>query len=85
MAEARDRTDKRLDVLAEQTFKVADIGLVCSGTDVRGPELAQEIQAACTEALAYIDKGDDVLSTLNGMLVRTFWLGFEYGKAEEEF
>lgn len=80
MDEARQRVDRRLEVLYEETFEITDVGLVCSGTDVLGPELADEVQKACIETMRWIGRGDKPGSTVNGMLVRMFWLGYEHGR-----
>lgn len=84
MDEARDAVDERLLRLGEDDEAlVRDVGLLCCGTDVRGPELAYELNRTHMEFVAYVARGDDVGAVLNGILNRIFWLGYALGFGAE--
>jgi hypothetical protein len=83
MGEAQERCNARLRPVSDGPRALQDAALLCSGTDVPGPALVELIQMDLAE-LACME-GDELalIAALSGLLVRTFWLGFEFGKAEE--
>jgi hypothetical protein len=87
MDEARERVDRRLGVLVGDAghgrARLDDVALVCPGTDVRGPELEDELNRCRAELVMGLARGDDLGELVNGLLFRTFWLGFECGRAAE--
>lgn len=85
MAEAKLAANKRLQTLGaewEETRTLHDAALLSSGTDVPGDELVERIRSDMAEA-ALLLRDYDLSDVLPGLLIRAFWLGFEYGKAEE--
>lgn len=85
LEEAREAVNRRLGVLVGGKRDVRDCALVCSGTDVHGPDLAREIHEGRLQfaLMADFNDPDNVGSAVNGIMHRIFWLGFEYGKAED--
>jgi hypothetical protein len=101
MDEARTRTDLRINRLravpqaSDGTVGMDTISMTCSGTDVRGPELEDEITRCVREARQLLESAvcecegvePPLLNCasepiLAGILARTFWLGYEIGKGE---
>jgi hypothetical protein len=99
--EGRRRVDTRLDRLLpvthdeDRTAPIESVALLCSGTDVHGPELRRELARATTELVELLEAGvcdcrpehpqltcaSPVL--IAGVLTRTFWLGYAMGHADE--
>lgn len=101
MAEGRLLVDVRLDRLeavrcaSDGTAPIESLALLCSGTDVRGPELETEIKGETLELLKLLSHGvcdceGSEPPTFNcssptlaaGLLTRMFWLGFELGRLD---
>lgn len=69
---------------AEEVTKIQDAaGGMCVGTDVRGPEFAEHLLQTMNGLIDRIERGEDAYSVTLGALARLFWVGFEFGKAEE--
>ena len=89
MQRARERVDRRLDRLqpvldGDRTAAMDGVRLLCAGTDVPGPELEAEISRSTVEAQRLVAAHfGDVPTVLSGMLLRTFWLGYELGATAE--
>lgn len=58
---------------------------MCVGTDVRGPELAQHLLVTMEALWArMLADPDSAYPLIMGSLGLIFWVGFEFGKAEEQ-
>lgn len=88
--QARSRVDERLSRIAgvgETGEAVVDLSVAaytCPGTDVAAPDLEMEIRTCAAEFVLKVADGADPINCLNGAVLRTFWLGFEYGKAAKD-
>ena len=99
MKEARRRADRRLDRLSVQkgpdgTSPKASLSLLCIGTDVRGPELEDELGKVTMQLMNLLEAGVCECSSqppelncsspalIAGVLAHTFWLGHEHGCVE---
>ena len=58
--------------------------MLCIGTDVPGPALAQQVREDAIQMIGVLQQTGEVAGTLNGFLIRTFWLGYEFGRSEEQ-
>ena|SRR5215471_17209743 len=100
--EGQERVDRRFARLepslspTDGTVPVRLMALLCSGTDLIGPELERELDAAAQRLLELLAVStcdcEPEPPALNcssppfvvGALVQTFFLGFELGKVESE-
>ena len=82
--EAQQRVEDRLNRIERRTDMRDAVPLLCVGTDVRGPLLAEHLRETTEDIIDLCgDPENKVPMVLNGMLVRTFWLGYEFGRTEE--
>lgn len=69
----------------EQVVQVQDVvGGMCVGTDVRGPQLADELIRVTRGAMVRLaDDAEPIEGTIMGALARIFWMGYAHGEAAE--
>jgi hypothetical protein len=87
MEQAEAAVNKRLDGLVpegedERNAPITDAALLCSGTNILGPELVERLTADTLETIVRIAATDDIQCAVAGALNRIFWLGYAYGKAD---
>lgn len=84
MEEAQERVNTRIGPLADGLRPAEEAALFCAGTDVPGPALVGNLRSDM-EWFSETQLDDEVAiaGAFFGLLVRTFWLGFEFGRAEE--
>lgn len=78
--EARERADVRLEPVAGfGETSVSRLAATCEGTDVQPLELLAEL-ALCDREMAHSILEGTEEGLFKGQLLRTFWLGYEYGR-----
>lgn len=84
--QARANVDERLARIMEGDHALVGLDVVrytCIGTDVLAQDLQLEVMACAHEFALKVAKGANLIDCLNGAVLRTFWLGYEYGKAAD--
>lgn len=82
MHELEERVDQRLNRISETPGEVrpaTDVSYLCSGTDVPGLELQARLAKDIDFFVRAVTAGADIQETVAGMLIRSFWLGYEFG------
>lgn len=86
MEQAAGQAWSRMVRLQEEESTVllaAAVAAMCSGTDVRGPELAQHLDRTAEDGVARIAVGQNPYSIITGALARLFWMGYAFGEVAE--